>query len=136
MIFYDDKPEGVSRNEVCSQALIRLKNIAEKEALSDIEQDALIHRYEVCFELLWKYGKDYLLEVEGIEAASPKKVIRCLREVGIFEDEESERALTMADDRNMTVHTYDEMLAKEMAERIKQYEPLMRMWYERMNAKG
>lgn len=124
------------RMEAAANALARLREMTGVEKLSDVERDALIQRFEFCFEILWKCGKDYLLEVEGIEAASPKKVIRCLREVGIFEDEESERALTMADDRNMTVHTYDEMLAKEMAERIKQYEPLMRMWYERMNAKG
>lgn len=124
------------RMEAAANALARLREMTGVEKLSDVERDALILRFEFCFEILWKCGKDYLLEVEGIEAASPKKVIRCLREVGIFEDEESERALTMADDRNMTVHTYDEMLAKEMAERIKQYEPLMRMWYERMNAKG
>jgi len=124
------------RMEAAANALARLREMTGVEKLSDVERDALIQRFEFCFEILWKCGKDYLLEVEGIEAASPKKVIRCLREVGIFEDEESERALTMADDRNMTVHTYDEMLAKEMAERIKQYEPLMRVWYERMNAKG
>lgn len=124
------------RMEAAANALARLREMTGVEKLSDVERDALIQRFEFCFEILWKCGKDYLLEVEGIEAASPKKVIRCLREVGIFEDEESERALTMADDRNMTVHTYDEMLAKEMAERIKQYEPLMRTWYERMNTKG
>jgi len=124
------------RMEAAANALARLREMTGVEKLSDVERDALIQRFEFCFEILWKCGKDYLLEVEGIEAASPKKVIRCLREVGIFGDEESERALTMADDRNMTVHTYDEMLAKEMAERIKQYEPLMRMWYERMDEKG
>jgi len=124
------------RMEAAANALARLREMTGVEKLSDVERDALIQRFEFCFEILWKCGKDYLLEVEGIEAASPKKVIRCLREVGIFEDEESERALTMADDRNMTVHTYDEMLAKEMAERIKQYEPLMRMWYERMDVKS
>ena len=134
MILLGISSGGLSRNEACSRALMSLQNIAEKNTLSDIERDALIHRFKLCFEILWKCGKDYLLEVEGIEAASPKKVIRCLREVGIFEDEESERALAMADDRNMTVHTYDEMLAKEMAERIREYEPLMRIWYERMKS--
>ena len=122
------------RMEAAANALARLREMTGVEKLSDVERDALIHRFEFCFEILWKCGKDFLLEVEGIEAASPKKVIRCLREVGIFEDEESERALAMADDRNMTVHTYDEMLAKEMAERIREYEPLMRIWYERMKS--
>ena len=123
------------RMETAALALDRLHEVTSKERLSDLERDALIQRFEFCFEILWKCGKDYLIEAEGIEAASPKKVIRCLREVGILEDDESERALAMVDDRNMTVHTYDETLAMKIAERIREYEPLMRAWYQRMAVK-
>ncbi len=76
--------------------------------------------------------KDYLLSVEGLDAASPKKVIRFLREAGIFDDAETERGLAMADDRNMTAQTYDEALAKEMASRIRDHTPLMCAWLGRM----
>lgn len=95
-------------------------------------RNVVVHKFEFCFEILWKCGKDYLLSVEGLDAASPKKVIRFLREAGIFDDAETERGLAMADDRNMTAQTYDEALAKEMASRIRDHTPLMCAWLGRM----
>lgn len=124
--------EMTKRMEAAGRALERLREVTEKEALSDVERDALIQRFEFCFEILWKCGKDYLLAEEGLDAASPKKVIRFLREAGVLDDEETERALAMADDRNMTAHTYDEPLAKEMVARIRAHAPLMCAWYQRM----
>ena len=55
-----------------------------------------------------------------------------LREVGIFSDEETEQALKMVDDCNLTAHTYDEDMAKELAERIYVYEALLQDWYKKM----
>ena len=92
----------------------------------------MIQRFEFCFEILWKCGRDYLLTEEGLDAASPKKVIRFLREAGVLDEEETERALAMVDDRNLTVHTYDEALAAEMIARIRAYAPLMYEWHRRM----
>ena len=124
--------EMTKRMEDAAKALVRLQELTERETLSDVERDAMIQRFEFCFEILWKCGKDYLLEAEGLDAASPKKVIRLLREVGVLDAEETETMLSMADDRNLTAHTYDEALAREMANRIRNYEPLMRAWYQRM----
>ena len=114
------------------QALERLHEGTVKERLTEMERDGLIQRFEFAFEIMWKCGKDYLLDREGLEAASPKKVIRTLREVGLFSDEEAEAALKMADDRNLTAHTYDEKLAVELAERIMDYEKLLAEWFRRM----
>ncbi len=114
------------------QALERLHEATAKEPLSSIEKDGLIQRFEFCFEILWKCGKDYLLSVEGLEAASPKKVIRLLRETGLFTPEEAEQALTMVDDRNMASHTYAEKAAEELIKRIYGYEALLQEWHRRM----
>ncbi len=114
------------------QALERLHEATAKETLSSIEKDGLIQRFEFCFEILWKCGKDYLLSVEGLEAASPKKVIRLLRETDLFTPEEAEQALMMADDRNMASHTYDEKAAEELIKRIYGYEALLKEWHRRM----
>ena len=114
------------------RALARLREATSKESLSDIERDGMIRRFGLSFDLLWKCGKEYLRDHEGLEAASPKKVIRLLREVGLFDMAETEQFLLMADDRNMTARTYDEELAKKMEVRIRRYEELMRTWYLRM----
>ena len=120
------------RFQGAEKALKRLHEGTVKESLTEMERDGLIQRFEFAFEIMWKCGKDYLLDREGLEAASPKKVIRTLREVGLFSDEETETALKMADDRNLTAHTYDEKMAVALAERIVGYEKLLTEWFGRL----
>lgn len=122
------------RFQGAEKALERLHEGTVKESLTEMERDGLIQRFEFAFEIMWKCGKDYLLDKDGLEAASPKKVIRTLREVGLFSDEETETALKMADDRNLTAHTYDEKMAVALAERIIVYERLLAEWFRRMKA--
>ena len=69
---------------------------------------------------------------EGIDAASPKKVIRSCREVGLLDEAETRLALVMADDRNLTAHTYDEEFAQQIVTKIVEYDLLLRCWYEKM----
>ncbi len=122
------------RFQGAENALTKLHEGVTKESLTEMERDGLIQRFEFAFEIMWKCGKDYLLDREGLEAASPKKVIRTLRQVGLFSDEEAELALKMADDRNLTVHTYDEKMAIALSERIIAYEKLLADWLDRMRA--
>ena len=121
-----------ARMKKTGDALARLHEVAIRDALSDLERDGFIQRFEFCFEILWKCAKDYLRDVEGLDAASPKKVIRMSREVGLLTDEETEQALEMANDRNQTSHMYDEQMAIELVERIKGYDALMQRWYRKM----
>lgn len=120
------------RLKTAKKALEKLHEIAMKNEINEIERDALIQRFEFSFELMWKCGKDYLRVVEGIEAASPKGVIRHFREIGIFDNIQTEQALQMADDRNLTTHTYDEAFALEIAKRVIAYEGLLWDWYRKM----
>ena len=116
------------RINTAQRALTKLHELAVKPDLSDVERDALIQRFEFSVELLWKCAKEYLYVVEGIDAASPKKVIRCCRELGLLDDEQTREALQMADDRNLTTHTYDETFAQAVVERIRRYAPLLQLW--------
>lgn len=116
-------------------ALQRLEEILVIEELSAIERDAAIQRFEFTFEILWKCAKDYLYKVEGLEIASPKGVIRSCREVKLFNEEETIKALQMADDRNLTVHTYNETLAIKICLRIREYAPLMKKWLNSIRKK-
>ena len=71
-------------------------------------------------------------EVEGLDAASPKAVIRMLRDVQIFSDEDTVFALEMVDARNLTAHTYDETMAANLVEKIPAYEKFMQDWYKKI----
>lgn len=120
------------RIALAGQALQRLHELALHTELTEVERDALIQRFEFSFEIVWKVAKDYLSVEEGIDAASPKKVIRSCREVGLLDEADARLALVMADDRNLTAHTYDEEFAQQMVVRIVEYDQLLRRWYEKM----
>lgn len=120
---------------VASKANLRLLEAVRLPDPSELERDAIIQRFEFTFEALWKAAQYYLFVVEGLDIASPKGVIRACREVGIFNEEESMLALKMADDRNLTVHTYNEVLAVAIYQRILKYQGLLVAWQERMEVK-
>jgi nucleotidyltransferase substrate binding protein (TIGR01987 family) len=120
------------RMVLAGQVLQRLHELALRVDLTEVERDALIQRFEFSFEIVWKVAKDYLSVEEGIDAASPKKVIRSCREVGLLDEAETRLALVMADDRNLTAHTYDEEFAQQMVTKIVEYDLLLRCWYEKM----
>lgn len=120
---------------VAAKANLRLLEAVRLPDPSELERDAIIQRFEFTFEALWKAAQYYLFVVEGLDIASPKGVIRACREVGIFNEEESMLALKMADDRNLTVHTYNEVLAVAIYQRILKYQGLLAAWQERMEVK-
>ncbi|MBI2888823.1 MAG: nucleotidyltransferase substrate binding protein [Candidatus Liptonbacteria bacterium] len=92
-----------------------------REALSapatELHRDATIQRFEFCFDLAWKLIKEVLETKRGVVCNSPKT---CLREAykQKFIEEYDKRWLAIADDRNLTAHTYNEALAKEIYERL------------------
>jgi len=115
----------LERIQVAEKALATLKELAFLQDPSLVERDAAIQRFEYTFEAFWKVLQVYLREVEGLEGASPKGVIRLAREVGLLGEEEARLALGMVDDRNLTVHTYNESLAQAIFRRLPEYTRLM-----------
>ncbi len=93
-----------------------------------IERDAAIQRFEFTFEAVWKAAKEVLFEREGIDSGSPKSVIRSCRETAILDAEQTVSALQMADDRNLSVHTYNEKLAVEIYSRLHSYQSVFSAW--------
>ena len=120
------------RLAVASRALERLQQITELPQIGEIERDAVIQRFEFTFEAVWKAAQFHLLTVEGLDVASPKAAIRACREVGLLDEQEAMQALRMADDRNLTVHTYNEQLAEQILERIMGYQVLLDHWLTAM----
>lgn len=120
------------RLELANKALETLNEVLQIGSPSTIERDASIQRFQYSFEALWKLAKQYLREIEGVDLGSPKGVIRTCREVGLFNDEETIVALEMVDDRNLTVHTYNEELAEEIYNKLNKYNVLMNSLVERI----
>lgn len=120
------------RHQLAIRALAKFHELASREQLTEIERDALIQRFEFTFELVWKCAKEYLYTQEEIDAASPKKVIRSCREVGILSDDETEQALKMADDRNLTTHTYDESFVESLLLRFPVYDKILHSWLSKL----
>jgi len=111
------------------KALIAFREVMAIEYPTAIERDAAIQRFEFTFEAIWKTAREMLYVVEGIDIGSPKGVIRACREVNIFSDAETVAALKMVDDRNLTVQTYNESLAKQIYSRLSGYLVLMEKWF-------
>lgn len=97
--------------------------LVEKDSV--IVRDAAIQRFEYTVEAMWKALKFFLLEFEGIEAQTPKSCIRSAMLAGILDARNTEVALKMIDDRNVTSHTYIEDVANGIYSRIPEYASLM-----------
>ena len=122
------------RMESAKRALKTLQELLESETLTIVERDAAIQRFEYTFEALWKAGKAFLREIEGLEIGSPKGVIRGFLQIGLFTEEQTALALSMADDRNLTSHTYNEGLADQICGELDNYAELMADWLSGMGA--
>jgi hypothetical protein len=59
-----------------------------------------------------------LWEVDGIDIGSPKAAARASLQTGLLSDEQARSALLMSENRNLTVPTYEEQLADEIAGRV------------------
>jgi nucleotidyltransferase substrate binding protein (TIGR01987 family) len=90
-----------------------------------IVRDASIQRFEYSFESLWKLLKAYLGEHEGIICNSPKRCFRQALQVELLTVAETEACLTMTDDRNLTSHTYIEVVAEAIYAKLPTYLEVM-----------
>lgn len=102
------------------KALDRFKEVMN-EPETTLVRDAAIKRFEFTFELAWKAVQKFLLS-EGITCRSPKGCFKEAFKLGIIEDDPLWPI--MIEDRNLTVHTYNEATAQELYNRLKNYIPL------------
>jgi nucleotidyltransferase substrate binding protein (TIGR01987 family) len=110
----------VEKIEQLESALSSWKKALD-EPLGDISRDAAIKRYEFSFELFWKTMKVYLKEIEGVECASPKSCFREARNILDLTEKEIETCISMAEDRNLSTHTYSEKMAMDLYEKFPAY---------------
>jgi nucleotidyltransferase substrate binding protein (TIGR01987 family) len=109
------------RLSLSRRALQNLQELAARPSVSLVERDAAIQRFEYTFEAVWKAAQLFLRQHEGLDLGSPKAVLRACARVGVVDDANLRRALQMADDRNLTVHTYNEAVAQAIFARLADY---------------
>ena len=113
-------------------ALAALDEALELSDPSPLERDGAIQRFEFTFEAFWKAAKSWLERHEGLPCASPRACIRALGQAGIFDPAETTAALVMADDRSLTVHTYNQETAQAIFQRLPAHATLIHNALERI----
>ena len=99
-----------------TKALQRLQEAAAI-AEDELDKDGVIQRFEFTIEMLWKALKA-ILAYQGVECYSPRNCIKEAFKANLIEDDEI--ILDMLDDRNASLHIYDQRKSQEIFERIQQ----------------
>lgn len=114
------------RLQVAQEAFSTFVEALQVSAPNKLERDGTIQRFEYTFETCWKVCQRYLYIQEGSDCASPKSCLRGVGKAGLLDEAQTVKALRMADDRNRTVHIYHENVAKEIYDRLPEYEWLIK----------
>jgi nucleotidyltransferase substrate binding protein (TIGR01987 family) len=102
-----------------SKAFLQLEKAVQQKTLSEMEQEALIHRFEYTLELAWKTLQDYLDELGFVDIKGPKPAIKQAFQNNIIAD--GNLWIDMLDSRNLTVHSYDEETSNKITNKIINY---------------
>lgn len=102
--------------EQFGNALERLKEVLVMPK-TDIVRDSAIKRFEFTVDLAWKMMKEYIEIQKGIICSSPKDCIREAYRQGLIEYDEDWIELINA--RNMTAHMYNEKMADDIYNKLK-----------------
>ncbi len=103
-------------NNINIEVLKKADSVLEKFMKNDKteqEQAGIIQSFEYCYELSWKIMKK-VLNSEGLEVSTPKQVIREAGSAKIIND--VKLWIEFVNKRNLTVHTYNELVLKEIME--------------------
>jgi len=103
-------------NNINIEVLKKADSVLEKFMKNDKteqEQAGIIQSFEYCYELSWKIMKK-VLNSEGLEVSTPKQVIREAGNAKIIDN--VKLWIEFVNKRNLTVHTYNELVLKEIME--------------------
>ena len=91
-------------------------------------------KFEYTLELCWKAIKVALKEQEGIDEASPKKVVKAWYLAGHLPEDDYLSLIAAIDDRNKLSHIYDAEEFTAIVARLPKYAKLMQRVSETLNA--
>lgn len=118
------------------QALARLQEVLDRP-VDDVVRDSAILRFTLATETVWKAARSVIADRMGAErltSASPKAMVRESQIAGFLTEEQAEVAIEMMNDRNLTVHTYDEDKANELFSRLPSHAALIEAWISAMQS--
>lgn len=107
------------RLENFGRAFSRLRagvDISRQRSLSELEVQGLIQAFEFTHELAWNVMKDFFFEQGNNTIMGSKDATREAFQFGLIQD--GENWMDMIRSRNLSTHTYNEQIAKEIAEKI------------------
>ncbi len=112
------------------QAIARLEeSLAEPQ--SGMARDSSIKRFELCFELSWKVIQNHLRK-QSLVCRSPRDCFTQAFSYGLLADDRL--WARMSQDRNLSVHTYNEELAEQVYGRLPDYLPALRHLFDAIDA--
>ncbi len=91
------------------------------ERIIDGLQNGMVQKFEYTTELCWKTLKVFLKTHEGIDEASPKKVVKAFYSEGHLNEEDYMLLIQAIDDRNRLSHIYDKKDFFEILSRLAGY---------------
>jgi len=95
--------ENLERANSLVREVVKTKDI---EALSDLEKQGLIQRFEFTFELAWKTLQDYLVYLGYEFQSGPNSTLKMALDNSLITNAEVWRRMAKA--RILSSHTYDE----------------------------
>ncbi len=99
------------------KALTQLKKFIDKGELNEFEEQGLIKAFEYTYELAWNVVKDFYEEQGEQSIQGSKDAFRLAFKRGLITN--GEEWMEMVENRKLTVHTYNEETAVEIAELIR-----------------
>lgn len=124
--------DGVTeRLDSTEQALARLRDSLAVADPDDMVRDSAILRFALVVETAWKAARAVLLAQGGgdlLVSGQPKAMVRESVAAGWLTEAQGEAALRMINDRNLTVHTYDQERAQALFARLPGHAKLLEVW--------
>lgn len=92
------------------------------QLLREAVDESVIQRFEVCYDVMWKSLRRYLIEEEGLPdvPASPRPIFRLAGETGVL-DHPAERWMEYVNLRIGTAHDYSNEKAVAALARIDEF---------------
>jgi len=97
------------------KTVVNLQEVTVQFPENKLEKAGVIKHFELAYEQAWVCLKAVIAQ-EGLETSGPRNVFQKAWQLGYLKQEEV--WLDMIQDRNTTVHTYDDIFASEMVDRI------------------